>query len=183
MTTAVHTPGSLFVVMFAGQVIEGGCVSSTVTVNEQFAVWLEVSVAVQVTVVVPFAKVEPEAGTHAVTTPGQLSVAVAVNVTTAVHTPGAAGVEMFAGQVMTGFSLSLIVTVKVHVLVLLEASVAVQVTVVTPFGNEVPDAGTHAAVGPGQLSVGVGVVYVTVAEHNPGAVLLVMLLGHVIAGG
>jgi len=48
--------------MLAGHVIAGGCVSLTVTVNWQLAVWLEVSVAVQVTVVVPFGKTVPDAG-------------------------------------------------------------------------------------------------------------------------
>jgi len=42
----------------------------------QVAVFPDVSVAVQVTVVVPFAKVEPEAGEQLVVTPGQLSLAV-----------------------------------------------------------------------------------------------------------
>ena len=50
------------------------------------------------------------------------------------------------------------VTVKVHEAVLLEVSVAVQVTVVVPTGKHVPDAGAQEAVDPGQLSVGVGVV-------------------------
>jgi hypothetical protein len=50
--------------MLAGQLMAGGCVSMTVTVNEQVAVWLEVSVAVQVTVVVPFGKTDPDAGTQ-----------------------------------------------------------------------------------------------------------------------
>jgi hypothetical protein len=48
----------------------------TVTVNEQLAVLAAASVAVQLTVVVPSGKLEPEAGTQAVVTPGQLSVAV-----------------------------------------------------------------------------------------------------------
>ena len=64
--------------MFAGQVIEGGCVSLTVTVNEQEAVLPELSVAVQVTVLVPSGKVEPEAGTQLTVAPGQLSVAAGV---------------------------------------------------------------------------------------------------------
>ena len=59
--------------MLAGQVIEGACVSLTVTVNEQLAVLPLASVAVQLTVVVPFGKKEPAAGVHAVPTPGQLS--------------------------------------------------------------------------------------------------------------
>ena len=48
--------------MLPGQVIEGFCVSLTVTVNEQVPVLLLASVAVQVTDVVPFEKAEPLAG-------------------------------------------------------------------------------------------------------------------------
>jgi hypothetical protein len=48
----------------------------TLTVNMQFAVFPDVSVAVQVTVVVPTGNVEPLAGTHIDVTPGQLSAAV-----------------------------------------------------------------------------------------------------------
>lgn len=43
----------------------------------QVAVLLEASVAVQVTVVVPTAKIVPEAGTQLTVAPGQLSVTVA----------------------------------------------------------------------------------------------------------
>jgi hypothetical protein len=50
--------------MFAGQVIDGGCVSLTVTVNEQLCVPLLLPGLVQVTVVVPFGKNDPEAGVH-----------------------------------------------------------------------------------------------------------------------
>ena len=57
--------------MFAGQVIEGGCVSLTVTVNEQLG-----PAVVQVTVVVPTGKNEPEAGEQATVAPGQLSIGV-----------------------------------------------------------------------------------------------------------
>ena len=48
----------------------------TVTVNVQLAVLPDISVAVQVTVVVPTGKVEPEGGMQAVDVPGQLSAAV-----------------------------------------------------------------------------------------------------------
>jgi hypothetical protein len=50
--------------------------SFTVTVKEQLAVLPAPSVAVQVTVVVPFGKVEPEGGLQVTVTPGQLSVGV-----------------------------------------------------------------------------------------------------------
>ena len=52
-----------------------------VTVNVHDAVLFDASVAVHVTVVTPFWKVDPDAGLQATVTPGQLSVAVAVNVT------------------------------------------------------------------------------------------------------
>ena len=47
-----------------------------VTVNMQLAMLFEGSVAVQFTVVVPFGKVEPEAGVHIGVIAPQLSVAV-----------------------------------------------------------------------------------------------------------
>ena len=59
--------------------IVGGCVSLTVTVNEQ----LGPAVVLQVTVVVPFGNNDPEAGEQ-VTVP-QPAVAVGANVTTAPH--------------------------------------------------------------------------------------------------
>ena len=46
--------------------------------------------------------------------PGQLSDAVAENETALLQSPGSADAVMFAGQVMDGFSSSIIVTVKVH---------------------------------------------------------------------
>jgi len=64
----------------------------------------------------------------------------------------------FAGQVIVGACVSFTVTVNVQVAVWLDVSVAVQVTVVVPFGKVEPLAGTHEAVAPGQLSLGVGVV-------------------------
>ena len=57
--------------------IEGGCESVTVTVNVQLAMLPEESVTVQVTVVVPLGKNEPEAGEQeGVPTPVQLSLTV-----------------------------------------------------------------------------------------------------------
>jgi hypothetical protein len=62
--------------MLPGQVIMGLCLSSTVTVNEQEAVFPAASVAVQLTVVVPTGKGLPEGGVQVTLTgPGQLSVA------------------------------------------------------------------------------------------------------------
>ena len=63
--------------MFAGQVIDGGCVSLTVTVNEQLAVLFDESVTVHITVVVPVGNDEPDAGEQfGAPSPGQLSLTV-----------------------------------------------------------------------------------------------------------
>ena len=59
---------------------------------------------------------------------------------------------MLAGQFAVGFSLSFTVTVNEQVPVLLEASVAVQFTVVVPAANLLPEAGVQETVAPAQLS-------------------------------
>ena len=66
---------------------------------------------------------------------------------------------MFAGHVIAGSCVSCTVTVNAHVESGLfgDASLAVQLTVVTPTGNVDPDAGAHTIVTPGQLSVAVAV--------------------------
>ena len=66
-------------------------------------------------------------------------------------------VVMFAGQApIVGGSLSLTVTVKVHVESGGLPFDAVHVTVVVPFGNAEPEAGLQVTVGTGQpLAVGV----------------------------
>lgn len=67
---------------------------------------------------------------------------------------------MLAGQVMAGAWVSCTVMVKLQVVFGLSglASLAVQVTVVTPTLNNVPEAGLHKTVGVPQLSVAVGAV-------------------------
>jgi hypothetical protein len=62
-------------VWFTGQVIAGACVSLTLTVKLQLAMLPDVSVAVQLTVVMPTEKKEPDAGMQLVVTPEQLSLA------------------------------------------------------------------------------------------------------------
>src|SRR3954470_16357714 len=109
--------------MFAGQAVRvGGWLSVTVTVKLQAFVCALVSVAVQVTVVVPFGKSAPLTGLQTKVTPKQLSVAVAVNVTWAVHLPASVLTVTFAGQVMCGSSVSFTVTVNVQVTELFAAS-------------------------------------------------------------
>lgn len=78
--------------------------SFTVTVNEHEAELAEASDTVQVTVVVPFGKLEPDAGAQTgVPAPVQLSVDVGVaKLTTAEHWPVVLAAVTFAGHVITG---------------------------------------------------------------------------------
>jgi hypothetical protein len=87
-----------------------------------------------------------------------LSLAVAEKLTTAEHTFGSVGLVMLAGQLIVGFSVSLTVTVNWQLAVLFDASCAVHVTVVVPFGKVEPDGGLQLTVAPGQLSLADGVV-------------------------
>ena len=115
------------------------------------------SVAVQVTVVVPIVNCVPLAGTQTTVVPGQLSDVVgSANFTVAPHTFASFATVTFAGHVIVHAGCTVIV--NVHVPVFAAASVAVHVTVVTPTGNDEPDTGTQLTVAPGQLSVAVGVV-------------------------
>src|SRR5439155_26599190 len=84
----------------------GGAGTFTVTVKAQLEVLPCASVAVLVTVVVPTAKLLPLAGLFDTVTPGQLSVAVTLNVTLLLPAPGAASTTMFAGQVIAGACVS-----------------------------------------------------------------------------
>jgi hypothetical protein len=78
LTTAEHKFVSVPLMMFAGQVIAGFCVSLTVTVNVQLRALFEVSVAVQLTVVVPLANGDPDGGEQLTLALPQLSVAAGV---------------------------------------------------------------------------------------------------------
>jgi len=171
-------------VTLAGHTIVGSCVSLTVTVNEQLDEFPEESATLQVTVVVPFANVAPDAGEHeGVPTPGQLSLAAGAGyVTAAEHADGAFGTVMLAGQVIEGACVSFTVTVNEQPAELPAASFTVQFTVVEPFGNVEPDGGAQAGVpAPAQLSDAVA-AKVTTAEHWPGALPCVIGAGQVIAG-
>jgi hypothetical protein len=137
----------------------GGCVSLIVMVNEQ----LGPDVVLQVTVVVPTGKNEPDAGEQ-VTVP-QPADAVGANVTTAPHWFGSLDRVMFAGQVITQGTT---VTVKLQLAEFPAQSQASQFTVVVPTGNVEPDGGVqvvtpgvHLPAGlfrqtNGQLSITVG---------------------------
>jgi hypothetical protein len=67
------------------------------------------------------------------------------------------------GQTTLGIWLSFTVTVKVHDAMPLDGSVAVQVTVVVPFGKVEPEVGLQAMVAQGQLVI--GCANVTTAAH------------------
>ena len=71
--------------------------------------------------------------------------------------PGSAGLVISGGCAIVGLSPSLTVTLKLHAAVFPAVSVAVQLTVLAPTGNTEPEAGTHATVTPGTLSVAVTV--------------------------
>ena len=79
---------------------------NTLTEKLQVAVLPDVSVAVQVTVVVPAGKVDPLGGTQATVTPGQLSEAVGLVKVTAVEVVGghatAETAVTFVGQEIVG---------------------------------------------------------------------------------
>jgi hypothetical protein len=69
---------------------------------------------------------------------------------------------------------SFTVTVKEQEALFPAASIALQFTVVGPFGNVEPEAGVQELLTPGQLSV--AAAQLTTAEHCPASVPLVMLL-------
>jgi len=152
--------------MLEGQVITGDSLSVTVTVNVLVDTFPDKSVAVIVTVVVPIAKLFPEAG-FAVTVTPQLSVADGVNTTVAIFIPGFVLTVMLLIAAITGASLSFTVTVNEQVEVLPDASVAVVFTVVVPVGKKLPEAGLLVIVEE-QLSVEFKLKF-TIAPHCPGS--------------
>ena len=129
--------------------LESSCkqTSNAATLNEHVAVFPEVSVAVQVTVVMPNGKQEPDAGLQATVTPGQLSLAVgAGKVALTQLTPGLTATAVtLPGHVITGACVSFTVTVNVQ----LGLAVVEQVTVVVPNGNVEPERGAQLTVNPG----------------------------------
>jgi hypothetical protein len=76
----------------------------------------------------------------------------------------------------------LTLTVNAHATALLLASVPVHATTVAPCGNRLPDGGTQWTATPGQLSETLA-LKTTSASHLPGAVTVVMSLGHTMLGG
>lgn len=116
----------------------------------------DASVAVQVTVVVPTGRIDPEGGLQTVVTPGQLSEAVGGGkVTTAVVGTGqvcATTAVTLLGQVIVGGCVSTTVIVKLQ----LAPAVVVQVMVVVPTGKKDPEAGEQLTVPQSPLVNGAG---------------------------
>ena len=167
------------IVTFAGAVIVGFVLSTTVTTWVAVAVLPEPSVTVQVMVVTPNAKV---AGALLVTeATEQLSVVTGVPSAKPVTAHAAvAFIVMFAGAVIVGFVLSTTVTTCVAVAVLPAASVTVQVTVVFPNGKAVGALFTTLATE--QLSAVTGVPNTTPVAVQAVVVLTVRAAGATIVG-
>src|SRR5919199_2202158 len=148
-------------VALAGIVSVGGVVSTTRTGKVAEAVLPLASVAVQVTVVVPSAKVEPEGGVHATAIgPGSIA-SLAVGGVKKTCEPEELVASTGAGlgtPASVGGAESTTLTANVAVPVLPWASVAVQVTVVEPSGYVAPEAWSQfTATEPSTTSVAAGV--------------------------
>src|SRR6185295_14560622 len=129
--------------MFAGTLITGPVVSTTVTVKVLLPTFACASLARHVTVVVPSAKIEPLAGVQtAATGPSRMSVADAVKLNGAPAALAASTVA-FPGTVTIGAVVSRTVTVNVFVPVFAWLSVALHVTVVVVAGKVAPLAGVQ----------------------------------------
>src|SRR5262249_10969790 len=131
-------------VRLACAAITGAVVSRTTTLNEPDPVAFATSVTVQLTVVVPMAKVEPETGAQtAGIVPCSTSLPVCAKVTTAPVGPLAA-VGATTGVLNVG-ALFVTETVNDELLWLPCASVTLQLTVVVAIGNVEPAAGAQEA--------------------------------------
>src|SRR5919201_1581448 len=164
----------------------GGVVSTSVTVTLKLAVALFpcLSVAEQLTVVVPTGNLAPESGLQSTgTDPSMLSLALAENVTT-FPLGSVVVVLMSSGRCSTGGveSRSVTVTLKLPVALLPCESFAVQVTVVVPTGNLLPESGLQSTgTDPSRLSVAVAE---NVTTFPLGSVVVVLMSpGRLSTGG
>jgi hypothetical protein len=125
VTIFEHSLAARLTVIFDGQpVITGAVLSVTITSKVQVDVLPAASVAVYVTGVIPRLKVEPGVMGDAMV--AQLIVVGGVHVTVVEHSFAARFTVMFDGQpVITGGSVSVTITLKVHVEIFPAASVAV----------------------------------------------------------
>jgi hypothetical protein len=176
-------PVPVQLVMAGGAVIVGFSLSVTVTAKEHEDVLPDASVAVKTLFVTPTGKVEPLAKPVKLLVNIQLSVADTVKLTFAPQTPKSVFILRGVGHVITGFSLSIIVTVEEQDAVLPAASVALNVIVDIPTGNVAPLAKPEGCVMVAeQLSVADGEPKVTIAPQTPKSVFLLRGVGQVICG-
>src|SRR5882672_3987851 len=178
---AKQAPEFTLTVTSAGQVIVGGWLSRTTTRCWQLAVLPLLSVAVQVTRLVPVGNCA--GALLVIVTVPQLSFAVGLPRATLVakQAPELTLTVTSAGQVIVGTWLSCTTTRCWQVAVLPLLSVAVQVTRLVPVGN---CAGALLVIVTGpQLSLAVGLPRATpVAKQAPGFTLTVTSTGQVIVG-
>ena len=121
--------------VYEGQVSVGGVMSRTRTVKLHTVGLPDLSDTVQLTLVLPTLKVEPELGLHTcVGTSPELSVAARVKISNAVFLL-ASSVMYWSGHCTTGSSRSATATAKKHCASLPEKSYAVHVTTVVPMKN------------------------------------------------
>jgi hypothetical protein len=129
------------------------------TWKEAWVVWAPVSVAEQSTVVVPSAKVDPDAGAQVTgSVPSTTSVAVGVGKDTCAPAELVASAVMSAGTLeMTGAEELVTVTLNEPVPAFAAASEAEHSTVVVPIGNSEPEVGVQPEVVTPTASVNVTV--------------------------
>ena len=129
-----------------GTVMEGGVVSCTFTVNVALELFPLASVALQVTVVVAIAKVDPDEGEHVtVLLPETTSCAVGVVKGTLAPKADIASCVMGPGTlVITGGVESTTVIVNVAELPFPSVSAALQLTVCWPSENVEPESGLQS---------------------------------------
>src|SRR5437899_696269 len=109
----VHRPRSVLVKTSAGQAIMGGSVSMVVTVNVQFVLWPQLSVAMQLTMLIPTPNVLPEGGLQLAKAPPHPLLLVTTYVTLLLeHWPGSVAATILSGQFMDSDSVGTIVTTK-----------------------------------------------------------------------
>ena len=145
--------------------------STTVTSKLHTATFPAASVPRQLTLLVPSGKTLPEGGLHSTVAAGQLSAIVTLYATAASHAPNRVLATRFVGHDNTGNSRSATLTVKEQLAWLPTPSVAMQFTVVVPFGNLVPEAGLHVTVTELQSSLA-ATAKPTMREHCPGSVFV-----------
>lgn len=122
-TTGEHCPGEAVTDTLAGHKTAMRSRSLTVTVNEQVAVAPPASVAIQVTGVVPIAKLEPLGGEQTTLKTGQLSATGRKKFTVPVQLPGSFTCKTLPGQLIRGGGLVAIVVAVATLLAVLESEV------------------------------------------------------------